>query len=885
VSARIDEVFHAVADLSAEKRECYFAEFGIETSVRREVEQLVAFDSCSTGALHDEIAQIADWTLSESEACSKETRCGQYRLTGMLGRGGMGAVYAAERVDGEIAQKVAVKLLRPGCDHHALQRRFLAERQILANLSHPNIAKLLDAGHRDDGQPYLVMEHVEGQPIDAHTAGKSIREKIALFIRVCGAVSYLHRNLVVHRDLKPSNILVGKDGEPKLLDFGIARTLDLTQDLTVTSMRMLTPEYASPEEVEGKPVTTAADIYSLGVVLYELLTGTTPYGIDGGSAGALALAISSGKITAPSKRVLALRGDLETILMKALRTEPQQRYASVDAFADDLDAYLESRPVRAHAGNSWYRARKFLRRHWVSALAATLAIGGLCGGVLVANHQRVIAERRFAQVRQLANKLFEIDAEVRQTPGTTKARQLIISTSLEYLGSLAAEAHGDPALSLELGSGYMNIARLQGVPILANLGQTDEAIKSSKMAELLIASVLSAQPGNRLAMLRMAQIAHDRMNIALRSSDSAAALSFATQSARWLRKYDSSGSGDRAQANTLSATYLNVCNAFAFARHPDEAIPLCNRGIEVAAMTGLPFRTGTALLSKANALRYAGRLEEALDAVREAMPLVENSPNPEGVRNRAIVGGLIREGGILGERDAVSLGNTEEAKPLLNRAFSMADDLTRRDLNDADSRDRLSVAGLILAKILRDQAPQRSLEICDRTLSRLGELSSANDATRLQQVQMLAESSYALRNLGRDTEAHKRLEQAVEGLRLLKFYPVKRLQQESNETLSALAEYDAADGNLQRAAETYENLLQLAIAGGEKPDAVLVDAADISRLYAKLAGLHRRMGHGDLAADYQARRLELWRHWDVRLPHNTYVHRQLVVARSPNNQP
>jgi tetratricopeptide (TPR) repeat protein len=597
------------------------------------------------------------------------------------------------------------------------------------------------------------------------------------------------------------------------------------------------------------------------------------------------LAISSGKITRPSKLVPILKGDLEIILMKALRAEPQERYATVEAFADDLSAYLESRPIRARAGNVWYRARKFLLRHWVSAVAASVAVTGLCGGALVANHQRIIAERRFAQVRRLANKLFDIDAEVRRTPGTTKARELIIGTSLEYLGSLAADAHRDLELLLELGTGYMNIARLQGVPILANLGQTDEAIKSSQTAERLITSVLAAQPGNRLAMLRLAQIAHDRMNIALRGSDSAAALSFARQSAKWLEKYDSSGPVDPAQTNTLSATYLNVCNEFALASQIDEALRLCNRGIEVATMTGLPFRTGTALLSKANALRYAGRLEEALQATREALPLVEHTPNPDGVRNRAVVGALVREGGILGERDAISLGNAEEATPLLERAFSMADDLSRRDLNDADSRDRLSVAGIILAGILRDQAPSRSLEICDRTLSRLAELTSPSDATRLQQVRMLAESSYALRSLGRNAEAHKRLERAVEILRQLKLYPVRQLQQESTDTLSALAEADAANGNVPHAAETYQDLAQLAIAGGANPDSVLVDAADISRLYAKLAGLQSRMGRTDLAADYRSRRLELWRHWDVRLPHNTYVHRQLIDARSPISKP
>jgi tetratricopeptide (TPR) repeat protein len=426
----------------------------------------------------------------------------------------------------------------------------------------------------------------------------------------------------------------------------------------------------------------------------------------------------------------------------------------------------------------------------------------------------------------------------------------------------------------------MNIARLQGVPVMANLGQPDEAIRSSQVAERLVTSVLAAQPGNRLAMLRLAQISADRMNIALRERNSGdTAVSFAIQSSKWLHKYDSSGPVDPAQAKWLAGTYLNVCNEFAQVSQVDEAIRLCDRGAQVASLTGSPYQTGTAFLSKASALRVAGRLEEALEAARKAVPLVENTPNPDAVRNRAIVGALIREGGILGERDTLSLGQTEEAIPLLKRAFSVADDLTRRDLNDADSRDRLFIAGMILAGILRDQAPRRALEICDRTLSRLADLSNPSAPTRIEQVRMLAESSYALRSLGRDAEARKRIDRALEGLRQLKLDPVKRLQQESDETLSALAEYDAANGNLPCAVETYENLLQLAIAG-DTPDRVLLDAVQISRFYAKLAGLHGRMGHSDLAAGYRSRRLELWRRWDVRLPGNTFVSRALRAATS-----
>ena len=217
---------------------------------------------------------------------------------------------------------------------------------------------------------------------------------------------------------------------------------------------------------------------------------------------------------------------------------------------------------------------------------------------------------------------------------------------------------------------------------------------------------------------------------------------------------------------------------------------------------------------------------------------------------------------------------------ILDRAWRIADDLAGRDLNDSDSRDRLFVAAMIMTGILRDYDPRRSLAVCDHTLSRLAEVSHGETA-RHQEVRMLAESSYALRSLGRNEEARERLNRAVEGLRQLKLYPVRQPVPESSDTLSALAEYDAATGNVPRAVETYENLLQLSLAGGDKPDTVLLDAAEVSRLYMKLAGLHGRLGHVDLAASYRSRRLELWRRWDSRLPHNGFVNRQISAATAP----
>jgi tRNA A-37 threonylcarbamoyl transferase component Bud32/tetratricopeptide (TPR) repeat protein len=875
----VQELFHQVADLSREARERYFTQRNIDTSTREEVEALLAFDSDVDAPIDHFIGEVAAMALPQFEA--KRLQCGAYRLGDLLGRGGMGAVYLAERVDGEVSQRVAVKLLRFDSADLRERQRFLSERQILANLSHPNIARLLDAGHRDDGQPYLVMEYIEGKPIDLYTNHLTVRQKIVLFIKVCAAISYLHRNLVVHRDLKPANILITGEGEPKLLDFGIAKMIHSPGEITETAMPLLTPDYASPEQVRGVAVTTATDVYSLGAVLYKVLTSASPHQFKSNSVEEIAAVISSGSITPPSKLAPALSGDVEMIVLKALRAEPQERYSTVEQFSEDLDNYLHSRPVRARKGDAWYRTRKLVRRHWLPIAAALAVVASLVGGVLVANHHRVLAERRFVQVRSLANKLFDIDAEVRKTPGTVKARELIVSTSLDYLRRLAAETGGDPELALEVGTGYMKISRLQGVPTQANLGHTEEAISSSQIAEQYIASVLASQPGNRTAMLRMGQIAADRMNIALRGGEDAKSLSFARQSERWLQKFDAAGPMAEADADILASTYLNVCNQLATASQVDEAIALCNRGMQLTAAYGTPFRMGTALVSLAQAYRTEGRLEEALQAAREAAPMLEHALDvAEGVRNRVVAGVLIRQGAILGERDFLSLGRSEEALPPLERAYSIADDLAARDPNDSDSRDRLFIAAIIMTQILRDRDPQRELVVCDHTISRLRELPNSEIARR-EEARMLAESSYALRSLSRSAEARQRLDRAVELLREVKLYPVVQLQMETADMLSALAENDAATGKLPHAVELYESLLQLRRAAGEKPESVLSDAVEFSRLCARLASLEDDLHRANAAMDYRSKRLDLWKHWEARVPNNSYVHRQLVEASKP----
>ena len=294
-------------------------------------------------------------------------RFGPYRILHALGRGGMGAVYLAERDDDQFRMTVAIKLMRSNLVTHETLERFKTERQILASLDHPNIARLLDGGAAPNGTPFVVIEYIDGEPITDYCRRHelSIRDRIRLFRKVCSAVQYSHQNLIVHRDLKPGNILVTKDGEPKLLDFGIAKLLDpAASSQTQTNARLMTPDYASPEQVRGEPVTTATDIYALGVLLYELLTGTASLqSRQTTDTYAIEQAICTEEPTRPSTTRRELRGDLENILLMALRKEPARRYASAEQFSEDLRRYLEGYPIVARQDTWSYRTSKFVRRN------------------------------------------------------------------------------------------------------------------------------------------------------------------------------------------------------------------------------------------------------------------------------------------------------------------------------------------------------------------------------------------------------------------------------------------------------------------------------------------------------------------------------------------
>ena len=882
MNARVEELFHEVADLSPEERIQYFGEHQVDQETRREVEALLAFDSGASEFLMRDVSMAASRALPLLEATGR--RCGPYRLLDLIGRGGMGAVYLAERDDGEVTQRVAVKLLPPGSgDIH--RDRFLQERQILASLAHPNIARMLDAGHLESGQPFLAMEYVEGKPIDVFAAGLGLRQKLGLFLKVCAAVGYLHRNLVVHRDLKPSNILVTEEGEPKLLDFGIAKVLDVVTDSTMTSMRMLTPDYASPEQVMGGRVSTATDIYSLGAVLYRLLTGKPPHEFEEHSAEAIASGVIAREVTRPSRWMAELKGDLESILLKALRKDPQERYATVEQFAEDLQAFLESRTVRARSGNAWYRTRKFVRRYWVPVAAAGLVIASLSAGLYVANRQRVVAERRFGQLRQLAHQvIFDLYKDIAGLPGAINVQHKVVATATQYLAGLSADAAKDRELALEVAESYMQVARIQGVPAWNNLGEYNEADGNLGKAESLLDSVLLTDPHNRNALWLSANVAHDRALVAFSAGWRERAIAAAPKAHERFDQLVQLGNLSNKEINGATYIYADLAELLIDLHRFDDAVGYARLGIEISRSNSLiagPRAQTFSLL--ATALKNRGDFPGALEAIREARNEEERYRRYDaywpsyGVWLRALV--RSREGLILAEDGGIDLNRPPEAAGLFREAFDALEERVRGNPKDYKVRADLAEPGRYLADILRHEDPQQALQIYDHTLLRIREVPSDIAARRAEAV-LLAASSYAARWIHRESDARNRIDAAFRLLRDTKDYPAETIKpaSESDIAVRALADHYAATGQPQQAMETYEDLRRRILASKPDPQNDLPNAASISLLEASLGALLRRVGRTEEAASLEESRLELWRQWDRKLPGNPFVRRQLTAG-------
>lgn len=496
----IDSIFNEAAEFPVAQREAFVlgAAKGDEEIIQ-EVLSLLRADSTQGLNLDAIVSDAVEKADTQHFAGDLGLVLGPYKLIDLLGSGGMGSVYKAVRSDQTFTQAVAIKLVRRGMDSDFILSRFRQERQILGNLNHPNIARILDAGSAPDGRPYFVMEFVEGLPLLQHcqNSGLTVKQRLELFLQVCAAVQHAHQKLIIHRDLKPSNILVTKEGVPKLLDFGIAKILtpgDATGEImTQTTSRMMTPDYASPEQVMGHELTTATDVYSLGALLYLLLSGEKPYRISGRSLAEMETAICTvdpkrpSAVTVSHKWKRELEGDLDNIVLHAMTKEPERRYPSPDHLAADIRNYLEGRPVTAREITFLYRAGKVIRRNKAASIAAALLLVSLIGGVFSTYYQARRAERRFGQVRKLANTfLFDFYESIEKVPGTVESRALILRTAREYLDSLAAEAKGDASLSQELAQAYLRLGDVEGGVMSGNLGNSQLAVDHYRKAQALV---------------------------------------------------------------------------------------------------------------------------------------------------------------------------------------------------------------------------------------------------------------------------------------------------------------------------------------------------------------------------------------------------------------
>jgi eukaryotic-like serine/threonine-protein kinase len=504
---RVGELFHQALDLTQDGRPAWVERVcDGDGALRQELLSLLESDRLAgEGLVQSRVKSAIVSFYEDSSSTSPIRRAGPYRLVQELGRGGMGTVYLAERDDEEYHTRVAVKLVRPGMDTDFILHRFRRERPILAHLQHPNIARLLDGATTDDGLPYIVMEYIDGLPIieycEAHSLG--IRERLTLFLEVCSALEYAHHHFVVHRDLKPGNILIDRSGRPKLLDFGISKVLH-SEAYEITGVLMLTPDYASPEQISGDAITITSDIYSLAAVLYELLTGAKPHRIENATPRAIERAICEQDVIRPSvvveSKSLArqIKGDLDTILLRALEKDPNRRYACVGQFSDDIRRYLAHQPVKARPNTLRYRILKFVRRRYKAVAAIGLVAASLAAGVFVSAREAHTARENLAQVRRLANTfVFDAHDAIRDLPGSTRARRFIVETGLRYLDEVARHSRGDLELTAELAAAYQRVGDVQGDVMAANLGDTTGALESYGKAMALLDEVGTQKAGKR----------------------------------------------------------------------------------------------------------------------------------------------------------------------------------------------------------------------------------------------------------------------------------------------------------------------------------------------------------------------------------------------------
>jgi hypothetical protein len=643
------------------ERTAWLAAQADEVEVRREAEHLLLFEHEASGIFALEMPSW-DVPVPSVETDLAGATIGRYRLVEEIGRGGMGAVYLAERSDGTFEQRAAVKILQESIFTGKLAKRFAEERQILARLTHPGIARLLDGGVTPDGRPYLVLEYIDGRTIDRYCADEKLGTdaKLRLFLKVAAAVQSAHQQLVLHLDIKPANILVTADGEPKLLDFGISRVLSEGLEganLAETTMRLLTPKYSSPEQAAGLPLGVGSDVFSLATLLYRLLTGRLPYNIGDVPALEAARMIREEAPIAPSKAASGaaadqLRGDLDNILLQALRKEPPRRYGTVVEFADDIRRYLAHQPVRAHADTFSYRAGKFLRRNRAAVIAAGVVMVVLAGSgvavvrsAIIARQERATAERRLKDTRFITKSYInEVIPALENVPGTLDVRKKMVGNAVTYLTAMSKERSDDPTLDAELATGFYYLAQLQGNPYKPNLGNRAAALTSFEGGLAIERRSLARQPDDIPNIARVSLVLHGMAQLKDAEGDIPAGIKLNTEAWNNAQRVRREGSKNPRFNQIANIGY-------------GEAMEYCYDGV-------------WSMADPQKSLEWITQAEQVLEEYASAKPEIRTTTHYLGIH------GYLEQ---VEAGDLIKLGHGEEARALYERGLQVLDSTPPKD--------------------------------------------------------------------------------------------------------------------------------------------------------------------------------------------------------------
>src|ERR1700733_7282791 len=711
----IEDVFQGALERPFAERKQYLADAcGDDPELLSEVESLLENDHDAESALRSLVADDLTEMTKSSLSADLGSQVGPYLLVRELDSGGMGVVYLAVRSDDHYFQIVAIKMIRKGLDSAELVQRFRVERQILATLNHPNIGAILDGGDTKEGRPFIVMEYVEGQPITlaCEGSGLSIPQRIELFRSLCSAVHYAHQKQIIHRDIKPSNVMVTPEGVIKLIDFGTSKPLEpqlvLKDDTpTETGFRMMTPDYASPEQLQGEQLTTATDVYSLGVLLFELLTGSRPYTLRGLSPTEAERVLLTPEGRKPSsapdltsRRRKELAGDLDRIVTTAMNHDPAQRYRSVQHLEEDLLRYLQGKPIAARSASPIYTLRKLVQRNKTVMLTALAMVVLLSTSLLIYWSQSRKADRRVTQVRALAGAaISDLTDNLQHSSASTKTQAALFHSALTYLDELRRSTGNDPRLLIELSKAYVRVGDLEGSPFVANLGNSGTAVASYQKAWQAAREAHARMPGDESTEALIE--AYQRLGgIEAFLGNLNEAQDNYQQGLSWAHRFWQEKPGDPVRKRLLARNYAGMGDVYLRNLSPDQALENLSMAFQVFGdgpdgdedhdqmLIGF-------YLDMGRTLNELGKQSQALENNRKAVALGEALVQryPSSVRARRSLLLAYEEIVLpLAGRDALNVGDSAQAQVYARKGLAIAQTLVRVDSGNVQAHYDLALA-------------------------------------------------------------------------------------------------------------------------------------------------------------------------------------------------